>query len=105
MANTRHSVDASIVNRPRLIGGMPWQAAVGSVAFFFYTAAQVRNWYLLIFAVLVLLFLSGAGRRDPLFLKVYLKHRLQAERYSPTPVSCPAQRQRRPLGYGRYDWQ
>lgn len=76
---------------------------VFGIGFSGYAAFILHNYYLLPTCVVLLLFLSGAGRRDPLFLRVYLKHRVQASRYSPAPVSGVQMRNKRPIGYGRYD--
>lgn len=99
----RNSVDASIVNRPRLIAGMDWQLAVGVCIFFAMAVVITRNWAIAGIGVLLMMFLSGAGRRDPLFLQVYNRHRSQALRYSPAPIVKAPNVNRRPIGYGRYD--
>ena len=99
----RESADATKVNRPRLIAGLEWKLAVVLVVFFGFAALTTRNLYIGALGVAVLLFLAGAGRRDPLFLRVYLRHAKQASRYSPAPVVCRPLRNTRPVGYGWRD--
>jgi type IV secretory pathway VirB3-like protein len=99
----RESYDASMVNRPRLIGGVPWEMAVGLLGFFGYAAFMMRAPLYLLPGVLMLLLLRSAAKRDHLFLQIYRRYRVQAEIYSPAPVVGVQQSQRRPRGYGRYD--
>jgi type IV secretory pathway TrbD component len=99
----RQSVDAKSVNEPKLLAGMPWQLPVGVNGLMVYTAVITHNWYYLVLAVIATVFLSGASKSDSLFLKVYVKHTKFSDFYSPAPISSPAQRSRRPIGFGRYD--
>lgn len=102
---SRQSVNAKLINDPQEIGGLPWKGVVVTIAFSAVTSLLLRNWYLLPVAIAGIAFMSGAARRDPLFFDVYRAHRLQATHYSPAPVSSVATRNKRPLGYGRYDAQ
>ncbi len=101
----RESLDCRLINQPQLIAGLPWKIPVAVIGFFGYAMLIMRNWYLLPMGVILLMFLKGATRRDPLVMQVFMRHRSQATRYSPAPV-CRVQMRfmnRRPFGYGRYD--
>jgi type IV secretory pathway TrbD component len=99
----RQSVDARSVNEPKLLAGMPWQLPVAVNCLMAYSAVVNSNWYFLVVAVIATVFLSGASKSDSLFLKVYVKHTQFSDFYSPAPTSSPAQKNRRPIGFGRYD--
>lgn len=103
MEGERSSVDVSLVNKPRTIGGIPWQMAVGLVGFFAYAAFLMRAPLYIVPGVILLGILRSAGSRDHLFLQIYRKHRSQASHYSPAPVVASQARNKRPAGYGRYD--
>jgi len=99
----RESVDASIVNKPRLVGGIPWAMAVGLLGFFGYAAFMMKAPLYLVPGITLMLLLRSAAGRDHMFLQIYRRHRVQAEIYSPAPVVSLQASQRRPRGYGRYD--
>lgn len=99
----RNSVDAELVNRRRTLAGIEWRLAVVLLIFFGYAAVATRNPTIAVLGLLLFLFLSGASRRDDLFLKIYLRHTKQADRYSPAPVVTQPMRNRRPVGYGWRD--
>lgn len=99
----RTSFNAERLNKPRLIGGVPWEMAVGMIVFFSYAAFMMRAPLYLLPGLMALGLFRSAASRDHLFLQIYRRHRMQADVYTPAPVSQPQTKQRRPRGYGRYD--
>jgi type IV secretory pathway VirB3-like protein len=99
----RNSIDAEKVNRPRLVAGIEWKLAVMIVMTCGMLAMQTRSFGPLIVALLLMVFLSGASRNDPMAVRAYLAHSKQRERYSPVPQLRKALINRRPLGYGQND--
>lgn len=77
--------------------------AIVVVFFFGYTAFVMRTPWFLVPAVIGLLFLRGAAKRDHNFLNVYRRHMSQADIFTPAPISKTGGRQLRPVGYGRMD--
>ena len=97
----RQSYDCSLVNNPKTIAGLEWKLTIGIFAFFGYGAIFYRVPYLMIPPVILFVFLRGPGAKDPMFLRVYLRHRAQRDRYSPHYISAANVRFPRPPGFGR----
>lgn len=100
----RSSYDCESVNRPKTIAGVDWKIVVGVFFFFGYGAVLYRVPYLIIPPAILLVFLRGPGVKDPFFLRIYLRHRSQRDRYSPHYLTAPNQRFPRPRGFGRRNW-
>lgn len=100
----RESYDCTKVNNPKTIAGIEWKVVVGVSVFFGFATLMYRAPYLLVIPLIILAFLRGPGRKDPMFLRVYLRHRAQRDTYSPAYITQPNQRFPRPNGFGRYNW-
>lgn len=100
----RGSYDCVAVNQPKTIAGIEWKLFVVVFAFFGFAAMVFHVLYLLITPILVLAFLRGPGKKDPLFLRIHLRHRAQRDVYSPAYVSKPNLRNPRPQGFGKTHW-
>lgn len=98
----RGSIDCSSLNRPRLIAGIDYKIVVGVLMFFGYAAAEYRSPGVMAIPLLFLLFIRGPAKKDPAMLKVYLRHRAQAERYSPAYITAKNYHAPRPDGFNRY---
>jgi hypothetical protein len=100
----RQSYDCTAVNNPKTIAGVEWKIVVAVCAFFGYGAVLYRVPYLVIPPLILLAFLRGPGVKDPMFLRIYLRHRSQRDRYSPHYLCQPNVRSPRPRGFGRQNW-
>lgn len=98
--------DTRAVNTPRTIAGVEWRLVVAIFIFFGSAALMQRVPALMVAPAILLWVLSGPGRRDPAFLRIYLRHRAQRDRYSPA-YNLPDKSHigwRRPVGFGRNNW-
>ena len=96
---TVYAVDR--VNIPRTISGIEWELVAGLGGFFGMAALMFKEPTILVAPVIILLFLSGPGRRDPDFLKVFRRHSAQRDFYSPAYICAVNLRTPRPLGFSR----
>ncbi|OZA30491.1 MAG: hypothetical protein B7X93_03090 [Hydrogenophilales bacterium 17-61-9] len=95
--------DVSRVNIPRTIAGIEWKLVVAVSLFFGLAAVMFKAPAILIAPVIILLFLRGPGNRDPDFLKVYRRHSVQRDLYSPAQLCAVNLRAPRPAGFSRLD--
>lgn len=100
----RTTFDCAGVNQPKTIAGIEWRIVVALGIFFGLGSLMYRVPYLLIIPLVLLAFLRGPGLKDPLFLRIYLRHRAQRDFYSPAYITLLNQRAPRPNGFGRYHW-
>jgi hypothetical protein len=100
----RQIYDCTLVNAPKTIAGIEWKIFVGVAFFFGYGALMFRVPYLLISPVVIFLFLRGPGAKDPMFLRIHLRHRAQRNVYSPHYLCAPNHRNPRPLNFSRSNW-
>lgn len=102
----RRTYNTRIINTPRTIAGVEWRLVVVVLIFFGSAALMQRAPVLLVVPLFPIIFLRGPGRRDPAFLRIYMRHRAQRDHYSPA-YGLPHSRSiawRRPIGYGRTNW-
>lgn len=95
--------DVSRVNIPRTIAGIEWKLVVAVSVFFGMSAVAYRAPFVLAAPALILWFLSGPGRRDHDFLKIYRRHAAQRDHYSPAQMCATNLRFPRPAGFSRMD--
>ncbi len=95
--------DVSRVNIPRTIAGIEWKLVVAVSLFFGMAAVMYKAPAILIAPVIILMFLRGPGSRDPDFLKIYRRHSVQRDFYSPAQYCAVNLRAPRPAGFSRLD--
>lgn len=95
--------NASRFNLPRTIAGIEWKLVVGIALFFGLAALMFKAPAVLVAPVVILWFLHGPGKRDPDFLKVYRRHSVQRDYYSPAQFCAVNLRSPRPSGFSRLD--
>lgn len=95
--------NASRFNLPRTIAGIEWKLVVGVALFFGLAAVMFKAPAVLIAPVVILWFLHGPGKRDPDFLKIYRRHSVQRNYYSPAQICAVNLRSPRPAGFSRLD--
>jgi hypothetical protein len=100
----RRVFNCTAVNKPKTVAGLEWRLVMAVSVFFGMAALMQRAPALLVAPVFILTFLSGPGRRDPLFLRIYIKHRGQRDFYTPAYGALSNQRTPRPIGFGRTNW-
>lgn len=99
----RVTYSADKFNIPRTIAGIEWKVVVGVSIFFGATALMFKVPVVLVAPALILWFLHGPGKRDHDFLKVYKRHSVQRDFYSPAQVCAVNLRSPRPAGFSRLD--
>lgn len=95
--------DASRFNLPRAIAGIEWKLVVAVSMFFGFAALMFKAPFVLVAPVIILWFLHGPGKRDHDFLKVYRRHSVQRDIYSPAQMCSVNLRSPRPAGFSRLD--
>ncbi len=95
--------NASRFNLPRTIAGIEWKLVVGIALFFGLAALMFKAPAALVAPVVIIWFLHGPGKRDPDFLKIYRRHSVQRDYYSPAQICAVNLRSPRPSGFSRLD--
>jgi type IV secretory pathway TrbD component len=93
--------DVSKINIPRTIAGIEWKLVVAVSIFFGMGALMFKAPLMLLGPVLLVLFLRWPGQRDPDFLKIYRRHAVQRDLYSPAYICAVNLRTPRPSGFSR----
>lgn len=99
----RESYNCVPINEPKTIAGLEWKLVVGIGAFFTMAVIMYRAPGLLIMPGLILLFLRGPGKKDSMFVRIYLRHRVQRHHYSPAYITAKNQSNPRPAGFSRLE--
>ncbi len=100
----RASYDCTLVNNPKTIAGVEWKITLGVFLFFGWGAMLYHVPYLMIPPFILFMFLRGPGMKDPMFLRIYLRHRAQRDAYVPHYNTAPNVRFPRPAGFSRRNW-
>lgn len=95
--------NASAFNLPRTVAGIEWKLVVSVGLFFGLAAIMFKAPAVLVAPVIILWFLRGPGKRDPDFLKIYRRHSVQRDHYSPANICAVNLRSPRPSGFSRLD--
>jgi type IV secretory pathway VirB3-like protein len=89
------------VNAPKAIAGLEWKLVVGVCVFFGMAALMYRSPGVLMLPAVFLIFLRGPARKDSMFIRIYLRHRVQRQLYSPAYITAKNQTYVRPVGFNR----
>lgn len=99
----RVTYNAVKFNLPRTIAGIEWKLVAAVSMFFGFAALMFKAPFILIAPVIILWFLHGPGKRDHDFLKIYRRHSVQRDLYSPAQVCRVNLRTPRPSGFSRLE--
>jgi type IV secretory pathway TrbD component len=97
----RQSYDCRQVNNPKTIAGLEWKLVVATVFFFGMAVVLYRAPGVLVMPAIVFIFLRGPGKKDALFIRIYLRHRVQRTHYSPAYITAKNASSPRPVGFSR----
>ncbi|HEX7325391.1 MAG TPA: VirB3 family type IV secretion system protein [Rhodanobacteraceae bacterium] len=98
----RASLDCSGLSRPRQIAGIDFKLVMMTMVSFGFAAISYKTPSLMVLPIGLLWLIHGPAKRDPAFIKVYMKHRVQHDHYAPTYVVRPINfRSPRPAGFNR----
>lgn len=97
----RSSYDCTQVNNPKTIAGLEWKLVVAVMMFFGMAVVLYRAPGVLLMPALIIWFLRGPGKKDSMFIRIYLRHRVQRTHYSPAYITAKNMSAPRPIGFSR----